>query len=188
MTDRTLIEAAQSGQRDAFAQLLEHEYDVMFRIAMQWSGVKEDAEDITQQACIKLANSIGQFRFESAFRTWLYRLVINCAKDWQQFDGRHQRLRVHPDADEGGEHLMSSGFFTVSEDKTDVAIYLETLLLWVASLGEGFKETLLLVFGEGMNHREAAEVLNVKESTVSWRIHEVRKKLKVWRAESGGES
>lgn len=183
MTDRLLIEAAQAGQREAFSTLIEREYDVMFRIAMQWCGVREDAEDIAQQASIKLAQSIGQFRFESAFRTWLYRLVINCAKDWQQSQARHQRQRVQPQGDDSTDILLT----IATEDKTDVAIYLETLLLWVASLGEGFRETLLLVFGEGLNHREAAEVLDVKESTVSWRIHEVRKRLKTWRAESGGE-
>lgn len=185
MTDRLLIEAAQSGQREAFAQLLESEYDVMFRIAMQWCGVKEDAEDIAQQASMKLAHSIGQFRFESAFRTWLYRLVINCAKDWQKSQGRHQHNRLHQENDAAVDPILSYAHAT--DDKTDVAIYLETLLVWVATLGEGFKETLLLVFGEGLNHREAAEVLKVKESTVSWRIHEVRKQLKIWRVESGGE-
>jgi RNA polymerase sigma-70 factor, ECF subfamily len=183
MTDRLLIEAAQAGQREAFSALIEREYDVMFRIAMQWCGVREDAEDIAQQASIKLAQSIGQFRFESAFRTWLYRLVINCAKDWQQSQARHQRQRVQAPGDEGTDILLT----IATEDKTDVAIYLDALLLWVASLGDGFRETLLLVFGEGLNHREAAEVLDVKESTVSWRIHEVRKKLKTWRVESGGE-
>lgn len=178
MTDRSLIEAAQAGDRQAFARLLESEYDIIFRIAMQWCGVRADAEDIAQQASIKLAQSLGQFRFESAFRTWLYRLVINCAKDWQRSQARHQ----HDDLEQG--HWQEA---SASHDRADLAIYLEHLLAWVATLGDGFKETLLLVFGEGLNHREAAQVLDIKESTVSWRIHEVRKKLKHWQAENGGE-
>lgn len=176
-----LIRAAQAGDREAFSALLEQEYDVIFRIAMQWSGVREDAEDIAQQACIKLANHIAQFRFESAFRTWLYRLVINCAKDWQQSQQRHQGLDVSPEQAQGYLEQQSS-----SSNPAEIQRYLEALLVWVASLGQGFKEVLLLVMGEGLSHREAAEVLDVAESTVSWRIHEIRKHLKSWDDTGGG--
>ena len=53
-------------------------------MAFKLCGNKEDAEDITQNACIKLARSIDTFRFQSAFLSWLYRLVINTAKDWKK--------------------------------------------------------------------------------------------------------
>ena len=56
-------------------------------------------------------------------------------------------------------------------------VYLRQVLAQIATMGEGFKDTLVLVAGEGMNHAEAAALLGVKESTVSWRLHEIRKKL-----------
>ena len=77
-----LIKQAQRGDRGAFESLLRTHYDAMYRMAFKWCGNKEDAEDITQNACIKLARSIDTFRFQSAFLSWLYRLVINTAKDW----------------------------------------------------------------------------------------------------------
>lgn len=175
MTDSELIKAAQGGDRSAFEQLLETEYDSIYRFARGWAGNREDAEDIAQQACIKLARVLDQFRFESAFSTWLYRLVINCAKDWQQSQQRHQRHRVQSEDSHRDLDLLPA-----HHASPETAVFLATVLVMVASMGEGFKEALLLVFGEGMNHREAAAVLQVKESTVSWRIHEIRKRLKQW--------
>ncbi|BFM10122.1 RNA polymerase sigma factor [Simiduia litorea] len=180
MTDNNLIKAAQAGDRQAFSRLVEGQYDLMFRCAMKWCGVKADAEDITQQACIKLARSLGQFRFESAFETWLYRLVINCAKDWQQVQGRHQRRRTYETPE---QPLLDQQ--PAANENPEASVFLLSVLAWIAQMGEGFKEAVLLVLGEGLNHKEAAEVLQVKESTVSWRLHEVRKRLKLWHAEGG---
>lgn len=161
-----LINAAQRGDAAAFEQLLTGYYDQIFRFAFRWCGNRADAEDITQLACIKLAQSLGQFRFESAFSSWLYRLVINCAKDWHRSQQRHQ----HDDL----ERLENE---TRHDQRAETGIYLQQILQWLDSLAEGFKETALLVHAEGLTHAEAATVLNIKESTVSWRLHEIRKQL-----------
>ena len=117
---------------------------------------------MTQQACIKLARAIGQFRFESAFSTWLYRLVINCAKDWRkaQRTGQREKLDDVP-----------------TDDPAESAVLLRQVIGLVEQMGEGFRESLVLVMGEGLTHAEAAAILEVKESTVSWRLHEIRKRL-----------
>ena len=54
---------------------------------------------------------------------------------------------------------------------------LHQVLALVEQMGAGFRETLALVIGEGLTHAEAASILAVKESTVSWRVHEIRKRL-----------
>ena len=171
MTERPLIEAAQAGDRQAFARLVEAEYEFIYRLAYRWCGNQADAEDVAQQACIKLAQSLAQFRFDAAFRTWLYRLVINCAKDWQRSQARHQAAE------------LSEADLPAASASAETGVFLAAVLAWIAALGEGFKEAVLLVLGEGMSHAEAARILDVKESTVSWRIHEVRKRLKQWRGE-----
>ena len=164
--EQHLIQAAQRGDNQAFSNLLESCYDRLFRFAYRWCGNRADAEDVTQLACIKLAQSINQFRFEAAFSSWLYRLVINCAKDWQRSQGRHQ----HDDLDRVAAE--------VRHDKAaETGIYLRQVLEWLDSLADGFKETALLVHAEGLTHAEAAAILQVKESTVSWRLHEIRKQL-----------
>ena len=163
--DETLIRAAQAGDGEAFEQLLERYYDTLYRFAYKWCGNRADAEDVTQQACLKLARSLDSFRFESAFTSWLYRVVVNCARDWGRAQGRHAHPEEDPDV--------------LTEEVTQVDVeheaYLWQLLQRLEAMPEGIKETILLVHAEGMTHAEAAEILDVKESTVSWRLHEFRK-------------
>jgi RNA polymerase sigma-70 factor (ECF subfamily) len=162
--ETALIERARSGDREAFEALVRGHYDAMYRMAFKWCGDKADAEDITQNACIKLARSIGTFRFQSAFRTWLYRLVINTAKDWAK--ARPRRTTDHEI--ETGRAEAPAG-----EDR----VYAMQVMAYVQTMPDREKSALLLVFGEGLSHREAAAAMDCKESTVSWYIHEARKKL-----------
>jgi RNA polymerase sigma-70 factor (ECF subfamily) len=162
--ETALIKQAQNGDRTAFEALLRSYYDVIYRIAYKWCGNKADAEDITQNACIKLARSIDSFRFRSAFVTWLYPLVINTAKDWAK--GRK------PPTAETDVDLEPAQAPTGEE-----MVFASQIMAYVRKLPEKEKEALYLVFSEGLTHREAAAVMDCKESTVSWYIHEARKKL-----------
>ena len=161
-----LIRDAQGGDVASFAELLDLHYDAIYRIAWKWCGHRTNAEDIAQQSCIKLATSLTQFRFRAAFTTWLYQLVISCAQDWQRSQQRHEHEEL-PEIDrtpDGAAH---------PEDH----IYLAQLIEQLDELGEGMKETALLVHAEGLSHAEAAEILRVSESTISWRIHAIRKAM-----------
>lgn len=163
--DEALIRAAQAGDANAFERLLERHYDTLYRFAYKWCGNRADAEDVTQQTCLKLARALQSYRFESAFTSWLYRVVVNCAKDWARQQGRH-----------AGASCEETG---VVEEATSNVVerqaYLWQLLHKLDALPEGIKETLLLVHAEGLSHGEAALILGIKESTVSWRLHEFRK-------------
>jgi len=74
-----LIRRAQGGDVASFSELLDLHYAAIYRIAWKWCGHRTNAEDITQQSCIKLASSLAQYRFQAAFTSWLYQLVISCA-------------------------------------------------------------------------------------------------------------
>lgn len=169
------IKQAQTGDASAFEWLLEHSYDSIYRYAYQWCGHRSDAEDITQLACLKLAKNLKQFRFEAAFSTWLYRLVINCAKDWQRSQRRHQQGHLQ----EGHQQGLSETIDAEAHGSggAEANVYLQEVLNRVAGFGEGYKETLVLVCGLGLKHSEAAQILDTKESTISWRLHEIRKRI-----------
>lgn len=165
MDDTALIRRAQAGDATAFAELLDLYYDTIFRFAWKWCRHRVNAEDVAQLACIKLASSLAQYRFQAAFSSWLYRLVISCAQDWQRSQQRH----AHDDLGDV-EHRAEDAS---AEDQ----IYLLQVLDELAELGEGMKETALLVHAEGMSHAEAGAVLGVSESTISWRIHVIRRHM-----------
>jgi len=161
-----LIRGAQGGDVASFAELLDLHYDTIYRIAWKWCGHRTNAEDIAQQSCIKLAGSLGQFRFQAAFTSWLYQLVISCARDWQRAQQRHEHdalLESEPTADGAA--------------RPEDYIYLAQLLEQLDELGEGMRETALLVHGEGLSHAEAGDILGVSESTISWRVHAIRKHM-----------
>lgn len=166
--DDELVSEAQSGNRQAFAGLLERHYGLMFKVAYQWCGVREDAEDIAQDASIKLAQNISGFMFESAFTTWLYRLVINCAKDYYKAKNRRNSR----------ETPMFEDAVYISEDLTpEQKLSHKDTLKAISDLPDTLRETVILVCWQGMTHAEASDVLECEEGTISWRIHEARKKI-----------
>jgi len=160
-----LIRRAQGGNGRAFGELVNRHYDTIYRFAWKWCRHRANAEDIAQQACIKLALSLGQFRFQAAFTSWLYRLVISCAQDWQRAQQRH----AHTD--------LSGSEPTADPHRAEDAIYSDQLFQQLDELGEGMRETALLVHAEGMSHAEAGAILGVSESTISWRVHIMRKQM-----------
>lgn len=164
--DTELIKQAQAGDAAAFEALVNDYYGIMFKMAFKWCGDRTAAEDITQEACIKLARGLDSFRHDSAFTSWLYRLVINTAKDWFKSQNRHPGAGI-----EQAEHVAAP------EASPDERILMKQVWAQIKTLPEGEKEALILVVSEGLSHKEAAIILEVKESTVSWRIHEARKKL-----------
>lgn len=175
--EASLIKQAQSGDAKAFEALLNHHYDTLFRFAFKWCGKREDAEDIAQQSCIKLARGLEQFRFESSFTSWLYRLVINCAKDWQKNQARHSSSRLQENTiDKNAAEESAQGHFKYDQG-FETTILVRQLLNQLEDLADGMKETALLVHAEGFTHKEAATILGIKESTISWRIHEIRRQL-----------
>ena len=170
MSDNKLIKACQSGDKPAFEKLLNEHYDTIYRFAYRWCGDQVNAQDITQQACIKLAKSIKQFNFQSSFNSWLYRLVINCAKDFYKSPNMHNKREEQSDELENHQSPFN--------DQYEQQLYSQQILEHINTLQDDLKDTLILVFGKGLTHLQAAKQLDIKESTVSWRIHEARKLLK----------
>ena len=108
VSNSALVARAKAGDRLAFSQLVEDNYDFIFRTACKWTGKKSDAEDIAQEVCIKLATAIHSFDGRSAFTSWLYRVTINMVRDMQRSSTRRDRnidafTLVHPEDDPGNQ-------------------------------------------------------------------------------------
>jgi RNA polymerase sigma-70 factor (ECF subfamily) len=164
--NKDLIVKAQGGDAFAFEALVNHYYETMFKFAFKFSGNKTHAEDITQDACIRLAKGLHSFKHDSAFTSWLYTLVINTGKDYFR-----RNRRYNPADDEVLEMQESKA---AGADET---LYAKQVIELVQKLPEGERDAVILVLSEGLSHKEAGDILGCKESTVSWRIHEARKKL-----------
>ncbi|AXS42449.1 RNA polymerase sigma factor [Breoghania sp. L-A4] len=166
--DNALARRAADGDGEAFQHLLERHYDTVYRLAYRFTGVRPDAEDLAQDICIALPAKLRSFKGEARFTTWLYRVVVNAARD------RHRSgvnaARAHRAYGEMAE--LARG------EATQAARELAWLYDALERIGGDLRETAILVLAEDLSHAQAAEILMVKESTVSWRMHELRKKLK----------
>lgn len=162
-----LVEKAASGDRQAFAALVEGRYDFIHAVAWRWCGDRQDAEDVAQEVCIRLASAIRGFKGASCFGTWLYSVTLNAARDqlrkrrraeWRDAAYlREQAVLDDAPADDGNEELWQA----------------------VRQLPDKQRDAVLLIYGEGLSHAAAADVLGCAETTISWHVHEARKRLKV---------
>ncbi len=168
-TDFELVKAAQSGSSSAFEALLERHYGMMFKVAFKWCGQREDAEDIAQEVCMKLARVLPGFGFESSFTTWLYRVILNTGKDLM----RQRATRMRHES----EYVREADFSAPPPTQEDELIARQA---WqkVWALPEKTRDAVVLVAGEGLSHADAAKVLRCAETTVSWRLFQARKEMK----------
>lgn len=173
MDDSQLVRLACAGDRSAFAVLLERHYGRIFRIAMRLLGDIDEAEDLTQDVCVALVTKLPSYRGESRFTTWLYRVVVNAAHDAM----RRNSARCKKQHDYVEVHAIDRDGHAVTAEE------LAWLRRALGQLPDEMRATVVLVIEEGLRHAEAGEVLGVSASTVSWRMHEVRKRLRALAAE-----
>jgi RNA polymerase sigma-70 factor (ECF subfamily) len=175
--DDTLVALARGGDRAAFARLVERHYDFIYRVAYRRIGRQADAEDVAQDVCVRLGKAIAGFRGEGRLTTWLYTLTLNAAHDHAR-----KASREHVKAAAYAVHALSEA--AVADSSDDAA---EAMWEAVRRLPAKQCEAVLLVYGEGLSHERASDVMGCAEATVSWHIHEAKKRLKVLMADRAGE-
>src|SRR5690242_4946859 len=112
--DSVLIREAQSGDRAAFEELVRQYDQAVLRLALHLTGSEADAQDIYQDAFLKAYRSLGKFRFECSFYTWLYRIVTNlCLDQLRKRNVRKEDSAVMTDSD-GEEYSVID---QVSDDR-----------------------------------------------------------------------
>ena len=166
--DGALAARAAAGEARAFATLVERHYDRIYRVAARVLGDEDDAADLAQDVCVGLVAKLPTYRGESRFTTWLYRVTVNAARDRLRRDGARRR---NEQAFAEIDTLTRAG----EAKREDEAVWLRQVL---GMLSADLRATVILVIEEGLRHAEAAEVLGVSESTVSWRMHEARNRLR----------
>ncbi|RIK86869.1 MAG: RNA polymerase subunit sigma-70 [Hyphomicrobiales bacterium] len=168
--DAELARNAAGGDRESFSALVERHYGFIFRLAWRLTGHRADAEDLAQEVCARLGRAIRSYRGGAAFTTWLYAIVVNAARD----AGR-RAAREAAKADAWGAQALVDGHAAVEAEPEDPA---EALWAAVRRLPAKQREAVTLVYGEGMNHADAAELMGCSEATVSWHVHEAKKRLR----------
>jgi RNA polymerase sigma-70 factor (ECF subfamily) len=158
--DRELIEACKQGDYDAFRLLFETHKDRVYSIALRYSGDAAEAMDIAQETFLKLLSSIQEFRGDSSFESWLYRIVVNRCLDHQR-----RSRKVMPfigDLLDAAESALSK--LLRAEVESDVQAI-------VGNLPPEQRIVVVLRYTEGLSYEEIAAILNCSKGTVASRLN-----------------
>jgi len=177
--DQDLL-AALRGREPAAAEALITAYgDRAYRLAMRITGDVQDAEEVAQDAFCTVFWKIDDFRGDSAFRSWLFRIVANAA--YNKLRGRKNRRRdvsldeVLPAFDEDGRHFMPMDDWSTRVN--DPAVQEELRIALTAAIEDLpalYRIVLILRDVEGLSNAEIAEQLSLRLPTVKTRVHRAR--------------
>ena len=167
LIDGSIIEACQQGDRDAFQLLFETYKDKVFSLAVYTvGGDRAIADDVTQQIFLKLFTAIRQFRGDSEFTTWLYRLVVNAC-----IDERRKRKRWLPWGETETVAMKDPAEKKPQEKQFARLEVSEAVQAAIAELKPKFRLPILLKYIEGLSYEEIAGVMGCSKGTVASRLN-----------------
>lgn len=174
--DLLLVERVQAGDQEAFGLLVGKYQRKLLRLVMRLVRDHAEAEDVTQEAFIKAYRALPNFRGESAFYTWLYRIGVNTAKNWLIAQGRRMPL-VGDIIDGDGEGADADALLQDVETPERMLLSKEigeTVNLAMDALPEDLRTAIALREIEGLSYEEIAQVMDCPIGTVRSRIFRAR--------------
>lgn len=154
--DKLVVEACIREERVAQRQLYEQFAGKLFAVSLRYMKSRDEAQDVLQDAFIKIFKNLNAFRFDCPLEAWLKRIVINTALKAIQKRGQMPSIDI---VDYQGELDKSPGNLGLEN------LQMETLLGLINELPEGCRAIFNLYAIEGFKHQEIAELLNITEGT-----------------------
>ena len=174
----TVIRRVQRGDTDAFEVLVAAYEKNVFNVALQMTGNREDAQDMTQEAFLKAYSSLSSFRGDSKFSSWLYRIVSNVCLDFKRRQGRRPSSSLTVEDDEGENVQLDIADESQSpEALLERKMTREAVRAGLQQLPDEQRQILLLREIQGLSYEEIGEAMGLEAGTVKSRIFRARKKL-----------
>ena len=178
--DHELLELIQRGESEAFATLVRRHTERFYRLAYRYLQQRETAEDIVQDAFLKLWEDPSKWQAEknAQFTTWFYRIIVNLCLDWQKKKRPTELNETMPLIDEK-ETAPDAVLRHEAQEQLEKAI---------ANLPDRQRTALNLCFDEGMSNQQAADVMGVNLKALQSLIMRAKTTLKdklqpYWRGE-----
>lgn len=175
--DQEIVDAIRAGNTRKYAALVDRHKDRALTLAIRLVGGREEAEEIVQDGFLRAYDSLGQFRGDSRFSTWLYRILYNlCMTRVTRRRGGHSSL-------DGPEHEMPEKDLIASDEPGALELLEETemgnlLSREVAGLPENFRVAVTLFYVQELSYEEMAGVTGLPLGTIKTNLFRARTLLR----------
>ena len=173
--DELLLRRAQSGDPEAFEQLISPLEQLVWRICWHYTGNREAAEDCGQETMIRIWRNLGNYRGDCALESWVYRIAANCCMDFLRKKKRDRSVSVEPLREQGFDPADSS---PGTEEQVMAEDEHQRLREAITQLPDEQREALIMTQLEKIPYEEAAQMLGVSEGTIKSRVNRAKARLK----------
>jgi RNA polymerase sigma-70 factor (ECF subfamily) len=175
------LDRARQGDREAFGRLVRRHQRRVYSAALHILGNHSDADDATQETFVRAFRGLPTFDGRADFFTWLYRITVNTALNSLRGGKRGEALSQKSGVEAahvGGrpESLGRAGGDPAQQAQQSAEI--QRVLAAITELSPSLRVTLVLATIEDMPHKQIAEILEIPEGTVAWRVNEARRLLR----------
>lgn len=176
LTDEQIVQRTLAGEIEAFSLLVRRWERKVYGLAYRMLGHSEDARDASQEIFLTVYRNLSQFRGESKFSSWLYRIALNCCRT---------KLREHTKATVALEETEPIPVESAAPDEIEKTQRIERVRRALAALPYEMRQVIIMKEYEGMTFQQIAEVLNIPVSTAKTRLYtgldQLRQRLAVLR-------
>lgn len=177
--DAELVARVQRGDKKAFDLLVLKYQRKIMRLLSRMIRDPSDIEDVAQEAFIKAYRALPQFRGESAFYTWLYRIAVNTARNWMASSGRRPSAPNAIELEDGETFNETDSLSDISTPESVVASreIAQTVNAAIQDLPEELRTAIVLREIEGMSYEDIAQTMDCPIGTVRSRIFRAREAI-----------
>ncbi|MEI6681296.1 MAG: RNA polymerase sigma factor [Bacteroidota bacterium] len=172
LIDDSIIEGCVAGKRSAQSALYRKFSSVMLAVCLRYAQNRDEAEDILQEAFLKIFQNISSYRKEGSFEGWMKRIMINHALNYYR---KNRKLPFHEDIDSINETEI------LDKDEEPVnhsPVSAEKLIALIQLLPPGYRMVFNMYVFEEYSHKEISEALNISENTSKTQLLKARRMLR----------
>jgi RNA polymerase sigma-70 factor, ECF subfamily len=183
-SDMDLITRINAGETEAWDSLMDRYAGKAYQIAFGLLGQRDDAEEVTQDAFVRIYRALPKFRGDSEFSTWMYRIVVNQARNkyrWNKRRGAHVNMSIDQELRTDDGSVLALDLPDGGKTPDRELVYKE----WQVEIAREMehlpsvnREALILRNVKNMSYEDIAQVLKCKVGTVKSRIARAREELR----------
>lgn len=172
--ENILIEAINNGNTKAYAQLVDRYKDLVYTLALRMLKHKEEAEEVAQDTFIKVFKSLDNFKGDSKFSTWIYKVAYNTCLDTIKKNKKHHNNVAIDEYTFNKLDTIDNALDNIIKEEKSVLIK-----NCINKLPEDSSALLTLFYFEELSLDEISKIINIEANTVKVKLFRARKKLAV---------